>query len=326
MRAAIFVTAISTLTVLVQPGAAQEWPARPVTMVVPFAAGGQVDVLGRLVAAGLSEVLGQQVVVENMGGAGGMIGANRVAKAAPDGYQFLLGSVSNLAQNQSLYKAPLYNALNDFAPVALIGEAPLVLATRKDLPVASLQEFITYGKANAAKMQYGSAGAGSAVHLGCVLLNLSIGVNTTHVPYRGGGPAMQDLIAGRIDYTCNVIVSALPQIRSGQIKAVAMLSRERSKILPDLPTAHEQGLKDFDVGTWNAVMLPAKTPEPLVKKLNEAIGKVLSNPVIAGRAENAGVTFAAPERRSPEYLAKFHRDEVEKWARTSKEAGIAGTM
>jgi tripartite-type tricarboxylate transporter receptor subunit TctC len=325
MRVARFAIVISTL-MLLQPVAAQDWPTRPVTMVVPFAAGGQVDVLGRLVAAGLTDVLGQQVVVENVGGAGGMIGANRVARAAPDGYQILLGSVSNLAQNQSLYKAPLYNALTDFAPVALIGEAPLVLATRKDFPASNLQEFINYTKANAAKIQYGSAGAGSAVHLGCVLLNVSIGVNTTHVPYRGGGPAMQDLVAGRIDYTCNVIVSALPQIKAGQIKALAMLSRERAKLLPDLPTAHEQGLKDFDVGTWNAVMVPAQTPAATVKKLNEAIDKVLSNPTIAGRAESAGVTFVEPERRSPEYLAKFHREEVEKWAQTTKSAGIAGTM
>ena len=326
MRAGPFAIIVSALMLLPHTTAAQDWPTRPVTMVVPFAAGGQVDVLGRLVAAGLGEVLGQQVVIENVSGAGGMLGANRVAKAAPDGYQILLGSVSNLAQNQSLHKAPLYNAINDFTPVALIGEAPLVLATRKDFPAANLQEFIDYTKTNAAKIQYGSAGAGSAVHLGCVLLNLSIGVNTTHVPYRGGGPAMQDLIAGRIDYTCNVIVSALPQIKNGQIKAIAMLSRQRSKILPDLATAHEQGLTDFDVGTWNAVMLPANTPAATVNKLNEAIGKVLGNPTIASRAESIGVTFAKPERRSAEYLAKFHRDEVDKWARTAKEAGIAGTM
>jgi tripartite-type tricarboxylate transporter receptor subunit TctC len=325
MRAGTLATLITAL-LLPLPAAAQDWPTRPVTMVVPFAAGGQVDVLGRLVAAGLSEVLGQQVVVENVGGAGGMIGANRVAKAAPDGYQMLMGSVSNLAQGQSLYKAPLYNAQTEFTPVALIGEAPLVLATRKDLPAANLQEFISYGKANGDKMQYGSAGSGSATHLGCVLLNLSAGIKTTHVPYRGGGPAMQDMIAGRIDYSCNVIVSALSQIRSGHIKAIAMLSRDRAVALPDLATAHEQGLQDFDVGTWNAIMMPAKTPPAIVAKLNEAIGKVLANPAHASRAEGAGVTFIAPARRSTEYLAKFHRDEIEKWARTSKEAGIAGTM
>jgi len=326
MRPSTFAGLAFALMLSPAPGAAQEWPARPVTMVVPFAAGGQVDVLGRLVAAGLGEVLGQQVVVENVGGAGGMLGANRVAKAPPDGYQMLMGSVSNLAQNQALYKAPLYNALTEYAPVALIGEAPLVLATRKDLPAANLQEFIRYAKANGDKMQYGSAGTGSAVHLGCVLLNLSAGITATHVPYRGGGPAMQDLIAGRIDYTCNVIVSALSQIKSGHIKGIAMLSRERAKALPELATAHEQGLPDFDVGTWNAIVLPARTPEPVVRKLNEAIGKVLANPAYASRAEGAGVTFAAPARRSVEYLAKFHREEVEKWARTAKEAGIAGTM
>jgi len=326
MRAWTVAVAGFTLMMSPQLAAAQDWPTRPVTMVVPFAAGGQVDVLGRLLAARLGEVLGKQVVVENVGGAGGMLGANRVAKAAPDGYQFVLGSVSTHAQSQSLYKNPLYNAVTDFVPVALVGEAPLVLITRKDLAAASLQDFIAYAKANAAKMQYGSAGTGSAIHLACALLNLSIGVNITHVPYRGGGPAMQDLLAGRLDYACNVITSALPQIKGGNVRPVAILSRERSTVLPDLPSAHEQGLKDFDVSTWNAIFLPAGTPAAVVKKLNEAIGEVLNTPAVASRAEGVGVTFVKPERRSSEYLAKFQRGEIDKWARTTRAAGIAGTM
>ena len=184
------------------PALSQEWPTRPVTMVVPFAAGGPADTVGRILAPGLSELLGQQVIIENVGGSGGMTGSSRVAKAAPDGYQFVLGNVGTHAANQTFYKTPLYNAATDFAPVMLIAQTPLVLLARKDLPANNLKEFIAYAKVNQASMQYGSGGAGSASHLACVLLNAAIGINVTHVPYRGAAPAMQDLIAGRIDYQC----------------------------------------------------------------------------------------------------------------------------
>src|SRR5690242_3554411 len=170
---------------------AQDWPTRPLSMVVPFAAGSASDTVGRILAARLSELLGQQVVVENVGGAGGMTGAARVAKAAPDGYQFVLGNIGTHAHSQTLYKAPLYNAASNFAPVALVAELPLVLIARKDLPARNLQEFMAYARANQAKMQYGSGGAGSATHISCVLLNAAIGIDVTHVPYRGGGPALQ---------------------------------------------------------------------------------------------------------------------------------------
>src|SRR5216684_6658825 len=231
--------AISTFTP--QLAAGQNWPSRPVTMVVPLAAGSGIDVLGRIFAPRLSELLGQQVIVENVSGAGGMTGASRVAKAAPDGYQFVIGGSGTHAHSQTLFKHPLYNAATDFAPVALIAEQPIVLIARKDMPVNNLQEFISYAKTNQAKMQYGSAGAGSAAHLACVLLNVAIGANVTHVPYRGGGPAMQDLIAGRIDYQCPLIVIAIQQIEGKTVKAIATLSRSRSLSLPDLASASEQG-------------------------------------------------------------------------------------
>jgi len=182
--------------------AVEDWPARPMTMVVPFAAGGTADPIGRVLAAGLSQALGQQVIVENVGGAGGMTGASRVAKAAPDGYQFVFGSTGTFAYSQTFYKHPLYNTVTDFAPVALVSQQPIMLVARKDLPVQNLQEFIAYTKANQAKMQYGSPGVGSGNHLACALLNAAIEVNVTHVPYRGGGPAIHDLIAGRTDYQC----------------------------------------------------------------------------------------------------------------------------
>src|SRR5437870_3364659 len=217
----------------VSPAAAQSWPTRPVTMVVPFAAGGGTDVLGRIIGRRLSEVLGQQVVIENVGGAGGMVGSARVARAAPDGYQFVLGSRAD-AINQTLYKNPLYNLTTDLAPVVLIADQPMVLVTRKNLPVADLQEFIAYAKKNQGVMQFGSAGAGSTGHVDCALLNAAIGVNITHVPYRGGGPAMQDLIAGRIDYFCTLTATVVPQIESNLVKAIAIFTRNRAPMLPKL--------------------------------------------------------------------------------------------
>jgi tripartite-type tricarboxylate transporter receptor subunit TctC len=202
------------------PALSQDWPTRPVTMVVPFAAGGPADTVGRILAPGLSELLGQQVIIENVGGSGGMTGSSRVAKAAPDGYQFVLGNVGTHAANQTFYKNPLYSAAIDFAPVMLIAQTPLVLLARKDLPANNLKEFIAYAKANQASMQYGSGGAGSASH--------PIGINVTHVPYRGAAPAMQDLIAGRIDYQCPDTPIAIPQIQSKMVKAIAILTRDRS--------------------------------------------------------------------------------------------------
>ena len=316
---ALLVTAVSAGA----PAMAQNWPARSLTLVVPFAAGGGADIMGRVVAARLSELLGQQVIVENVGGAGGMSGASRVAKAAPDGYEFVLGSVGTHAQSQSIYKKPLYNAATDFAPVALIAELPLVLVVRKDLPANNLQEFMAYTKANQAKMQYGSAGTGSADHLACVLLDSAMGVNVTHVPYRGGQPAMQDLIAGRIDYICNIITTAAPQIQAGLVKAIAVTTKQRSALLPDLPTAQEQGLKDFEAYSWDAIFLPKGTPDAIVRKLNAATIETMNTPIIQQRLKEIGAAVVSPERRSSEYLAKFVPAEIAKWAGPIKAAGVS---
>jgi len=250
---------------------AQEWPSRPMTMVVPFAPGGGSDLLGRILAPPLSELLGQPVTVENVGGGGGMTAALRVSRAAPDGYQFVLGNVGTHAQNQSLYKKPLYNALTDFAPVALVTDQSLVLVARKDFPADTLPEFIAYAKANQSKLQYGSAGAGGSNHLACVLLNAAIGIQVTHVPYRSGGQAMQDLLAGRVDYQCPSAPTAMPQIDGKAIKAIAILSKNRSPSMPDLPSAHEQGLTDFDIPSWYALFLPKGAPDAIVRKLNGAM-------------------------------------------------------
>jgi tripartite-type tricarboxylate transporter receptor subunit TctC len=314
--------ALACVFALPDGAAAQTYPTRPVTMVISFAAGSSIDVVGRIIAPRLSELLGQQVVVENVTGAAGIIGNSRVAKATPDGYQFVLGATGGFAQNQTLYKNLPYNAATDFAPVALLAETPPVLVARKDLPADTLKDFITYTKANQAKMQYGSSGGGTSTHLACVLLNAVIGVDVTHIPYRGGGPAMQDLIAGRIDYQCPLSAVTIPQIESKTVKAIAMLTKERSKILADVPTAHEQGLTDFDAGSWFAFFLPKSTPAPIVQRLNAATVATLDTPLVQQRLFENGATVVAPERRTPDYLQKFVESEIAKWAAAIKAAGV----
>jgi len=301
---------------------AQEWPTRPLTIVVPFAAGGAADGTARVLAAGLSEVLGQNVIVENFTGAGSTIGANRVAKGPADGYQFLLGSTGTFAQSQSLYKRLPYDTIKDFAPVALISRQALVLAVRKDLPVKDLQTFIAYAKANQATMQFGSAGAGSGIHLACAVFNAAIGVHVTHVPYRGGAPALQDLIGGRIDYLCLTDLTARAQIEGGTIKGIAVLGTNGSPHLSGLASAREQGLADFDVGIWYALVAPKAVPAPIVRKLQAAPVAAMELPIVQTQTHKMGADLVPADERSSEYLQKFLESEIAQWAKTIKASGI----
>ena len=303
--------------------AAQDWPTRPVTVVVPFAAGGAADGTARVLAGGLSEVLGQNVIVENFTGAGSTIGANRVAKGAADGYQFLLGSTGTFAHSQFLYKHPPYDTIKDFAPVALISRQALVLAVRKDLPADDLQAFIAYAKANQAKMQYGSAGAGSGIHLACALFNAAIGVHVTHVPYRGGAPALQDLIGGRIDYLCLTDLTARSQIEGGTIKAIAVLGPNHSPNLPRLASTREQGLADFDVGIWYALAAPKAVPAAIVRKLHDATIAAMELPIVQTQTHKMGADLVPPDERSSEYFQNFLESELAKWGKTIKASGVA---
>jgi tripartite-type tricarboxylate transporter receptor subunit TctC len=305
------------------PALGQTWPTRPMTMVVPFAAGSSSDIVGRIIAPRLSELLGQQVVVENIGGAGGMTAANRVAKAAPDGYQFILGTGGTHATNQTLYRNPQYNAATDFTPVALIVEQTIILVARKDFPANNLQEFGAYAKSNPAKLQYGSPGAGSAPHLSCALLNATLGINVTHVPYRGGPPAIQDLLAGRIDYGCFSGTVAIPQIESQALKALAILTKDRSASLPALASAHEQGLTNFHASTWYGIFLPKRAPAPIVQKLHAAVIATMDTPAVQKRLKETGTDLVGQERRSPEYLGKFVVTEIERWAAVIKTVGLS---
>jgi tripartite-type tricarboxylate transporter receptor subunit TctC len=317
------IAGLALLTFAGGTAVAQDWPARPITLVVPFAAGGGIDVSVRIQAQHMGELLGQTFVVDNVGAAAGTIGSQRVAKAPPDGYTLLIGNTGTHAFSQSLYKRPLYNAAADFTPVGLVSDSPRILLARKDLPVNNLQEFIAYTKANQDKMQFGSAGVGSGTHLPCVLLNLTLGVNVTHVPYRGAGPVMQDLIGGRIDYFCDTIQTGAQQAGQGTVKGIAVMAHKRVPIIAELATTGEQGLAGVEASVWNAFFLPKGTPEPIVQKLNKAISDTLDNASIRKRLEELGLEITAPERRGPDYLAKYLPEEIERWAKPIREAGIS---
>jgi tripartite-type tricarboxylate transporter receptor subunit TctC len=303
------------------PAVAQEFPSRPLTLVVPYAAGGPADIVGRIVVPRMSEALGQQVIVENVGGAGGMIGSARVAHATPDGYQFVVGSRAD-AINQTLYKHPLYDFKRDLAPVILVADQPMIIIARKDLPVSGLQDFIAYVKKNQATLRTGSAGIGSTGYVDCALFNQAIGVKVQDIPYRGGGPALQDLIGQRFDYFCTLSPTAVPPVKAGLAKGIAMLSPKRLPSLPDLPTADEQGM-NFEASTWFAFFVPAGTPAAVIKKLRDATAAAINTPAVQERLAGTG-TFVVPlEHQTTEYLQSIIGPEIEKNGAPLKAAGLS---
>ncbi len=302
---------------------AQNWPSRPITLVVPYAAGGPVDTIARIVSSRMSATLGQQIVIENVPGAGGMSGSARVAKATPDGYMLLLSGSATLAQVPNLYKKPLYNPLTDFEHVVLHSDSARILIARANFPANTLAEFIAYAKANQDHMQYGSAGAGSGLHICAVLLNEAMGTKMTHVPYRGSALAVQDLIAGRIDFMADQISTALPQIRGGSVKAIATLGLERAPGLEELATADEQGIKGLDCGSWGSFSFPKGTPRDIVLRLAKASNEAVETPAVRERLESLGVVVPNAKRRTPEYLVEFVRSELERWAVPIKASGVS---
>ena len=322
MRRLVGMLALALSVVLPGLASAQNWPNRQVTMVVGFAAGGGTDILGRIIARKLSETLGQQVIIENVGGAGGMVGTSRVAKSPPDGYTFVMGSRAD-AINQTLYKNPLYNLMSDLVPVVLIADQPTILITRNEFPANTLPEFIEHVKKNQGTMQFASAGAGSTGMIDCALLNAAIGVKVTHVPYRGGGPAMQDIIGGRVDYICTLTGSAVPLIEGKTVKAIAVLTKERAPMLPNVKSSWEQGFKDLEASTWFGFMVPRGTPEPVVKKLHDATAAAMDDKEVQKQMLAAGAIIVAPERRSTEYFKAFVPKEIEKNAAPIRAAGLS---
>jgi tripartite-type tricarboxylate transporter receptor subunit TctC len=323
MIASTAVRTLSLLVLLSASAAAQDWPTRPMTLIVPFGAGGGIDTSARIQALKMGELLGQSIIVENVGAAAGMTGGSRVANAPPDGYMFLIGNTGTHAFNQSLYKKPLYNAATDFQPVGLVTESPRILIARKDFPADNLQEFVAYVKANQSKLQYGSAGVGSGTHLPCALFNQTLGLDVTHVPYRGEGPVLQDLIGGRIDYMCATIQTGATQAKEGAVKGIAVMAERRVPIIGNLATTGEQGIAGVEASVWNAFFLPKGTPDPIVRKLNKAMSDAIDAPAIRKRLEELGLEIVAPERRTPEYLAKYVPAEVDRWGKAIRAAGIS---
>ncbi len=313
--------AAAVLLVLPDMTVAQDYPSRPVTMVVAAAAGGPIDVFTRIMAERMSPILGQRVIVENVGGGGGTLGGQRVAKAAPDGYTSLLGTIATHANPQLYSDKPLYDPLTDFENVALIAEIPLVVIVRKDFPANTFREFVAHAKANPGKLNYGSAGVGSASHLGCVMLDQAMATNAQHVPYRGTGPAMQDLIGGRIDFLCDIAVTAVPSIKGGTVKGLATLAGRRMAVLPDMPTAAESGLPDLRAYTWTALFLPKGTPPAIAAKLNTATVQAMNGPGLREQLDDLAATLVTPERRTQAYLTGFVKSEWDKWGGAIRAGG-----
>jgi tripartite-type tricarboxylate transporter receptor subunit TctC len=304
-----------------EPAIAQDWPTRPLTLIVPWAAGGGTDVMGRIVGRRMSEILGQEVMVENISGAGGMIGSAHAAKSTPDGYTLVFGSRSD-AINMTLYKRPSYSLQNDLAPVALVAEQPTVLVARKDFPADGLQDFIAYVKRNSGTIRMGSAGVGATGFVDCAIFNGMIGVNVQAIPYRGSGPAMQDLIGRQFDYMCTISGSAAPPLQGDLIKGIAVFTGERLASLPNLPTANEQG-KQFEASTWFGFFVPKATPAAIIKKLHDAAVGAMETPWVQEQLAKNGTYVVPPERRSTAYFESIIGPEIEKNAGPLIETGMS---
>lgn len=317
------VAAAAILATSVSVQAQSNWPTRPITMIVPFVAGGGIDGSARYQAAILSDILGQNVLVENIGGAAGTLGSSRAAKAAPDGYTFVIGNSGTHAYSQSLYKKRPYDSLADFEAVGLVTESPRILVGRKDLPASGLKELVAYAKQNQSKMQYSSAGVGSGTHLPCALLNHRIGVDITMVPYKGEGPALLDVIAGRMDYMCATIQSGASQVKQGSVKGIAVMAPRRAAVIPELATTGEQGIEGAEATVWNGFFFPRGTPRPIVDRLNKAVQEMLSRKDVRAKLESMGLEIFPEDQRTPEFLTEYLKNDIALWGGIIKSAGIS---
>jgi len=296
------------------------YPSKPVRIIVSFAAGGPTDIVARVMGARMAELLGQQFVVENRTGAGGNIGADAVAKSAPDGYTLLMATVSTHAVNPGLYSKMPYDPIRDFAPVSQVGVTPTILAVHPSLPAADVKSLVALVQSNPGKFTFGSSGVGSILQLcGEQFKVVAGGLNMLHVPYRGSAPMMSDLIGGQISMAFDANPSALPQVQAGTIRALGAGMAERMRAMPDLPTLQEQGMKGFECYTWNAILAPAGTPQPIVERLSGAINKAMEDPAMIKRLEEAGVD--PTPGRTPKQTAEFIKAELAKWAPIIKASG-----
>jgi tripartite-type tricarboxylate transporter receptor subunit TctC len=307
------------LILIAGPAAAQGFPTKPVRMVIPFAAGGALDVTGRLIGQKLTELWGQQVVIDNRTGAGGNIGGDAVAKAAPDGHTLLLGTTGLLTINQSLYPTMPFDPAKDLAPVTMVGTLPNLMVVPPSLPVAGVQEFIAYAKARPGQLFFASPGVGSGIHLSGELFKQMAGIELTHTPYRGSAPALNDLMTGQVQVMFDNIPSALPLARDGRLKALAVTSPGRAAAIPELPTVAEAGLPGYETVSWFAMMAPAQTPPAILARLNTDITGVLGQADVKQRLADLGLTA---EPGTAEALARFLAAETAKWSAVVKKANI----
>lgn len=304
---------------LAAPVSAQTYPDRPITLVVPFAAGGSTDLVARLLAQKLTEQMGQSVVVENRAGAGGNIGAAAVAKSAPDGYTILYGTISTHTLNPLMAKKSAYDPVKDFEPVALVGNIPNVLVVHPSVPAKNVQELIALAKANPEKYSYASSGVATPLHLSGEMFNTMAGTKMAHVPYRGAGPAMNDLVAGQVPVLFDNLPSSVEFIKAGKIRALAVTTKGRVEQMPDIATMDEQGLKGYETYSWQALFAPAKTPKPIVDKLNAEVKKALADPALQQRLKDLTMTITFS---SPEALGQFVQDQLKLWGPITKATGV----
>ena len=303
--------------------AEDQYPNRPITIVVPFAAGGPTDILARLIGQAISPMLDQQIVVEDVTGAGGTIGAAKVARAAPDGYTMVMGNLGTHAASVGIYKNLSYDPRKDFEPVILVASTPMVLVTRKTLPVKTLGDVIAWAKANKGKATMGSAGVGSISHLTLLLFNHLTGADVTHVPYRGLSEATNDLLGGQIDLLFDQVVTATPHILNGSENAIVVTIPQRSSSIPNVPSANEAGLPELQTVAWTALFMPKGTPAAIVSRVNGAVQKALQDPDVAKRLAQIGADIPPPDQRSPQALGHLVSAEIDKWVPLIKAAGVA---
>ncbi|GEO14428.1 tripartite tricarboxylate transporter substrate binding protein BugD [Microvirga aerophila] len=300
---------------------AQTYPTRPVTMIVPFAAGGPTDVIARIVSDHMSRTLGQQIVIENVAGAGGTTGITRAAQSQPDGYTIMMGHMGTHGAAPALYPNLKYDPTKDFAPIGLAAGTPILIVAKKDFPANDLKGFLDYMKANGEKVNMAHAGVGSVSHSTGIFFNSVIKAKPTMVAYRGTGPALNDLMANTVDFMTDQIVNVAPQIQGGNIKAFAIATAQRSPALPNVPTTKEAGLEGYEVSAWNAMFAPKGTPPEIVKKLNDALVKALDDENTKKRLLDLGGVLPTGAERSPEALQKLVESEVARWTPVLKAAG-----
>ena len=321
MNKLLCAVALAVTAACMSDASAQVYPSRPITIVVPFAAGGPNDTFARILAERMRGSLGQTVIIENIGGAGGTIGVGRVARAAGDGYTLSFGSLSSHVLNGGLFNLP-YDVLNDFEPIAMAIDGPQLLVGRKTLPANDLKELLAWLKANPDKATLGHPGNGSAAHVAGAFMQKETGTHFTLVPYRGGGPVMQDVVSGQIDMTMTVATNSLPQIRSGLVKPYAVMGKSRLTVAPDIPTVDEAGMPGVYSSVWFALWAPKGTPKDIIGKLNAAVVDALADPGAQARLRDLGQEIPARDQQTPEFLGALHKAEVEKWWPIVKAAGI----